>query len=139
MQGYSTAEIFDQYLAMKPGLGWIHIKDYRRVPVSKVGAMNQVDEDAVKDFVPADMGDSGHAAIMQDFAGELPVIQQRMLALGVPGVFADLEPHLKGGGQFGGFSGPDGFGIALRAFCRVCDSAGICYRLREYYDLPRPQ
>ena len=38
-----------------------------------------------------------------------------MKSRGVPGVFLDLEPHVKGGGQFGGFSGPDGFGVALRA------------------------
>ena len=29
VQGYSPAELFEQYLAMKPGLGWMHIKDYR--------------------------------------------------------------------------------------------------------------
>src|SRR5262249_416478 len=28
-QGYAPAEVFQQYLAMKPGIGWIHIKDYR--------------------------------------------------------------------------------------------------------------
>jgi len=28
VQGYSPAELFQQYLAMKPGLGWIHVKDY---------------------------------------------------------------------------------------------------------------
>ena len=26
-QGYTSAEVFDQYEAMKPGLGWLHIKD----------------------------------------------------------------------------------------------------------------
>ena len=29
VQGYSADEVFEQYLAMKPGLGWMHIKDYR--------------------------------------------------------------------------------------------------------------
>ena len=28
-QGYTATEVFEQYLAMKPGLGWMHIKDYR--------------------------------------------------------------------------------------------------------------
>jgi sugar phosphate isomerase/epimerase len=27
-QGYSTEECFHQYLAMKPSIGWMHIKDY---------------------------------------------------------------------------------------------------------------
>ena len=51
---------------------------------------------------------------------------------GVPGVFLDLEPHLKGGGQFGGFSGPDGMGVALRGLCRVLDYAQIDYHLRDF-------
>jgi hypothetical protein len=51
--------------------------------------------------------------------------------MGVPGVFLDLEPHLKGGGQFGGFSGPDGMGVALRALLRLLDYVGIGYRLRD--------
>ena len=29
VQGYSRAEVFEQYLAMKPAIGWMHIKDYR--------------------------------------------------------------------------------------------------------------
>ena len=29
VQGFSAAELYEQYLAMKPGLGWMHIKDYR--------------------------------------------------------------------------------------------------------------
>ena len=32
VQGYSTAEVFAQYEAMKPGLGWMHIKDYQQSP-----------------------------------------------------------------------------------------------------------
>ena len=29
VQGYSAEELFAQYEVMKPGLGWLHIKDYR--------------------------------------------------------------------------------------------------------------
>lgn len=54
---------------------------------------------------------------------------------GVPGVFADIEPHVRGGGQFGGFSDPDDMGVALRAFCKVCDDAGVGYHLRDFEDL----
>jgi hypothetical protein len=50
-------------------------------------------------------------------------------------VFLDLEPHLKGGGQFGGFSGPDGMGVALRSLCRVLDYVGIGYHLRDFDDI----
>ena len=133
MQGFSQEEVYQQYVAMKPGLGWIHIKDFKDPAGSD--RVTHVDEESIKHFVPADIGQSGHAAIMKDFAEFLPTLHQRMIDRGVPGVFADMEPHVKGGGQFGGFSGPDGFGVALRAFCRVCDDAGIDYRLRDFSDI----
>ena len=28
VQGFSTAETYEQYRAMRPGLGWLHIKNY---------------------------------------------------------------------------------------------------------------
>ena len=133
MQGYSEEEIFDQYAAMKPGMGWLHIKDFK--DPSGSARVEHVDEESIQHFVPADIGQSGHQRIMQDFAGFIPELEARMKARGVPGVFADMEPHVKGGGQFGGFSGPDGFGVALRAFCRVCDEAGIGYHLRDFDDI----
>lgn len=131
MQGYSADEIFAQYQAMKPGLGWIHIKDCRRNGFLSNGQSGYVNEDAIDSFVPADQGDAGHDAIMRDFVTFLPELQRRMESKAVPGVFVDLEPHLKGGGQFGGYSGADGFGIALRSLCRLCDQCGIEYRLRR--------
>ncbi len=132
-QGMSTDQIFEEYLAMKPGLGWLHIKDYRRGR----GAARQkhVDEGALKNFVPADIGDSGHEAILRDLAADLPKIDRRMKKLGAPGVVLDLEPHVKGGGQFGGFSGPDGFGVALRSLCRVLQYVGIDYHLTDFGDI----
>ena len=57
---------------------------------------------------------------------------------GIPGVFLDLEPHVKGGGQFGGFSGPDGLGVALRGLCRVLDFAKIDYHIRDFDDIGPP-
>ena len=132
-QGFTTEQVFAQYQAMKPGLGWIHIKDYASPRPGK--RIAHVDEDALRHFVPADRGDSGYRAILADLANELPVIVARMADRGVPGLFADLEPHLRGGGQFGGYSGPDGFGIALRAFRGLLDAIGIEYQLREFPEL----
>ena len=133
VQGFSAAEIFAHYEAMKPGLGWLHIKDYRLPkPVVKGG---HVEEDTLKNFVPADEGDSGHEAILRDFRTILPHLEGRLRPRGVPGVFVDLEPHVKGGGQFGGFSGPDGMGVALRALCRLLDYVGIAYHLRDFADI----
>lgn len=132
-QGYSSEETFAQYERMKPGLGWMHIKDYRRTP--GVEWKGYVDEEMLRHFVPADRGDVGHERILRDFKTMLPELTARLQAQGIPGVFLDLEPHLKGGGQFGGFSGPDGFGVALRALTRVLDYVGIRYHLTDYEDL----
>jgi sugar phosphate isomerase/epimerase len=132
-QGYSAAEVYRQYLAMKPGLGWMHIKDYRHPGAAQKAG--HVDEDALDHFVPADVGQSGHEKILRDLAGMLPALEKKLRRRGVPGVFLDLEPHVKGGGQFGGTSGPDGMGAALRGLCRVLDRAGIAYHLRDFADI----
>lgn len=133
VQGFSPDEVFNQYLAMKKGLGWLHIKDYRHPkPAQRVG---HVDEQTLKHFVPANLGDSGHEAILRDFAGAIPGLERKLKRRGIPGVFLDLEPHVKGGGQFGGFSGPDGFGVALRGLCRTLDYVGIDYHLRDFDDI----
>jgi sugar phosphate isomerase/epimerase len=133
VQGFSPLEVFEQYQAMKPGLGWMHIKDYRSAqPAAKGG---HVDEDALHHFVPADQGDAAHELILRDFARILPALAKKLDRRGIPGVFLDLEPHLKGGGQFGGFSGPDGMGVALRSLRRVLDYVGIGYHLRDFDDV----
>jgi hypothetical protein len=132
-QGYSTEECYQQYLAMKPSLGWMHIKDYRHP--RPTGRTEHVDEDKLKHFVPADAGDSGHERILRDFAEIVPQLSEKLTKRGIPGVVVDLEPHLKGGGQFGGFSGPDGMGVALRSLCRVLDHVGLGYHLRDFDDV----
>jgi sugar phosphate isomerase/epimerase len=137
-QGYSPAELYEQYLAMKPGLGWLHIKDYR-CPTEDKGPnpspLHPVDVQALKHFVPCDVGDSAHESILRDFSRILPAVERKLRRRGIPGVFLDLEPHLKGGGQFGGFSGPDGMGVALRSLCRVLDYVGLDYHLRDFADI----
>lgn len=132
-QGMTPDQVFAEYLAMKPGLGWIHVKDYRHD--SAAGRLEHIDEASLKNFVPADLGDTGHEAILRDLKTELPKIEKRMKKLGAPGVIFDLEPHVKGGGQFGGFSGPDGFGVALRGLCKVLDYVGIDYHLTDFDDI----
>lgn len=132
-QGMTPDEVFAEYLAMKPGLGWVHIKDYRHNSAAQ--RLEHIDEASLKNFVPADVGDTGHEAILRDLATELPKLEKKLAKRGIPGVFLDLEPHVKGGGQFGGFSGPDGFGVALRGLCRVLDYVGIDYQLRNFDDI----
>jgi len=131
-QGFSCDETFQQYLAMKPSIGWMHIKDYLDPQRTR---SEHIDEEKLKNFVPADRGDSGHERILRDFADVIPQLEEKLTKRGIPGVILDLEPHLKGGGQFGGFSGPDGIGVALRSLCRVLDYVGIGYHLRDFDDI----
>lgn len=133
-QGNTPGEVFEQYLAMKPALGWLHIKDYR-TPEGGARERGHVDEEALKNFMPADLGESAHEAIFRDFRDSIPKLQRKLRRRGIPGVFLDLEPHVKGGGQFGGFSGPDGMGVALRGLCRVLDYSAIDYHLRDFDDI----
>ncbi|MBX3432880.1 MAG: sugar phosphate isomerase/epimerase [Pirellulales bacterium] len=132
-QGYDTQQTFEQYRVMKPSVGWMHIKDYLAPKVDR--PIGHVDEDALSHFVPADAGDSGHAQILADFKLEIPKLEKRLKKRGIPGVILDLEPHLKGGGQYGGFSGPDGMSVALRGLTRVLDFVGIDYHLRDFDDV----
>jgi sugar phosphate isomerase/epimerase len=133
-QGYSTDEVFEQYQAMKPSIGWIHIKDYE-LPESTSDNIRIVEEEKLKHFVPADVGSSGHEQILRDFADVIPQLDERLTKRGIPGVILDLEPHLKGGGQFGGFSGPDGMGVAYRGLAKVLDYLGIAHDVRDFDDI----
>ena len=132
-QNLTAVETFEQYRAMRDGIGWLHVKDYRIDPALEWKGF--VDEERLDNFVPADRGDSGHEAILLDFRNRIPALERKLRRLGVPGVFLDLEPHLRGGGQFGGYSGVDGFGVALRSLTRLLDYVGIDYRLTDYEDL----
>jgi sugar phosphate isomerase/epimerase len=132
-QGFTAHEVLEQFRIMKPALGWIHIKDYRHHEAH--GRQAHVNEEMLKHFVPADMGDSGHELIFKELRDALPKLDQKLRRRGIPGVFLDLEPHLKAGGQYGGFSGPDGMGVALRALCRVLDYERIDYHLRDFDDV----
>ena len=132
-QNKTRLQVHGELLDMIDHIGWMHIKDYSIDPsMTWTGA---VDEEGLKNFVPADIGDSGHDALLRELKGRLPELEKKMQALGAPGFFLEVEPHLKGGGQFGGFSGPDGIGVALRSLCRVLDYVGIAYSLRDFSDI----
>lgn len=132
-QNLSPETCFREYEAMRDSFGWMHIKDY------KIDRSLQwtgvVDEERLKNFVPADVGDGGHEMILRDLREHIPAMEAKLKPLGVPGVFLEVEPHLKGGGQFGGFSGPDGLGVAVRALCRILDYVEINYHLRDFSDI----
>ena len=132
-QNKNPVQVFEEYLATVPYLGWMHVKDYRiDTDLEWTGV---VDEERLKNFVPANAGDAGHELIFRDLRERLPEICGRLEKLGMPGFYLETEPHLKGGGQFGGFSGPDGMGVAVRALCSCLDYAEIDYSLRNFSDI----
>lgn len=124
-QGLDRQATWEEWLAMRPSLGWLHIKDYRHEP----DRGSEVDEEKLAAFVPVGSGDSGYDRIFLDLSDELERIRMRLKIAGMemPTVYLDLEPHLQKGGQFGGCSGPAGFGIAYRALCTALDGAGLRY------------
>ncbi|MGQ0635424.1 MAG: sugar phosphate isomerase/epimerase family protein [Planctomycetaceae bacterium] len=134
-QNIDALRCLEEFRAMRPHLGYVHVKDYKIDP--SLTWSGTVDEARLKNFVPCDEGDSGHEAIFRELREHLPEIDRKMKKLGLPGVVVELEPHLKGGGQFGGFSGPDGLGVACRALCRLLDYVSIGYELRTFEHVRR--
>jgi sugar phosphate isomerase/epimerase len=133
-QGYSPDECYAEYEAMKAGLGWLHVKDYR--PMKNVSRGGHIDEEALSDFCPVSRGSGVYERVLRDLAedGAAPMLK-RMKKIGLPGVLLDLEPHVKGGGQFGGYSGADGMGIALRSLTGLIDYLGLSHDLKTADDL----
>ena len=132
-QGFSALEALDQYRQMEAGMGWIHVKGVR---TPKDPAMDaHLKARNLAGFVSVDVGDAGHEMSLRAFRESLPRLNDAWRSRGVPGVFMDLEPHIKSGGQFGGFSGPDGFGVAFRGLLKLLDFVGITYHLTDFYDL----
>lgn len=134
-QNLNVVQCYEEYEAMRPYLGWLHIKDYQVDP--SLPWTGVVEEERLRNFVPAHLGDSGHERILRDLRQHLPELNAKMQKLGAPGVFLELEPHLKGGGQFGGFSGPDGLGVACRSLCGLLDYVQIDYELRTFDHIRR--
>jgi sugar phosphate isomerase/epimerase len=91
----------DGYALLRPHLAYLQIKD-------AIHATGEV--------VPAGMGD-----------GELRETIRALQADGFDGFFS-LEPHLAAAGTAGGFSGPELFAQAHRAFTGLLQAEGIPYR-----------
>ena len=134
--GHSPDSIYEQYMKTKPGLGWIHIKGFN-APANRP-MLARAKKRGLTRFIPVDQGDAGHEVVLRDFRNIVPRIQRQFKKIGVPGVFIDLEPHVKGGGQFGGVSGVDGFGVAFRSLCNLLDYLGYDYHLTGYEDITNP-
>ncbi|MFM7564427.1 MAG: sugar phosphate isomerase/epimerase family protein [Planctomycetota bacterium] len=138
VQGLSASAVWREYLAMRGSLGWVHVKDYQSDSQTAgertVAKSPHVDEESLSAFVPVGLGDAAYQQVLPDLKREVQNVTERLRLGGweEPLVFLDLEPHLRKGGQFGGYSGPDGFGLALRYLCRMLDKSKVSYRLRDW-------
>lgn len=91
----------DGYVMLRPHLDYIQIKDAHL---------------SSGEVVPAGEGD-----------GEVRETVRALRADGFDGFFS-LEPHLAAAGALGGFSGPELFSVAHRAFTGILADEGIEYR-----------
>ena len=130
VQGYDAFEEYRQ-IAEAGKIGFMHIKDYTEPCPQAI----TVDEEALKYFGSVDVGIAGHDRIFADLAPRLPAINRHLQSLGADGLILDVEGHMKGGGQFGGWSGPDGLGVALRALIDLLAANDIGVVIRQYADI----
>ncbi|MFH1053871.1 MAG: TIM barrel protein [Candidatus Woesearchaeota archaeon] len=115
---------YPTYEAMIPRLGGLHIKD--AVHVDSIPGV-AVDEDHKWPFVQVGCGDSRYEDIFRDLIAEKRIreIEQRLDVAGLPrAVGVVLEPHLRMGGQFGGYTGSM-YDVALKKLVGLLDKAGI--------------
>ncbi len=89
----------DAYLALRPWLGWVHVKD------------------ALPD---------GRVVTAGEGVTRWPDLLAHLRADGYEG-FLSLEPHLAAAGQFGGFSGPELFAYASQALQGMLRTMGWTY------------
>ncbi|MBS3098156.1 TIM barrel protein [Candidatus Woesearchaeota archaeon] len=126
---------FEEYKAVAEAgkLGLMHIKDYTNSCAEAI----VIDEEALRHFGSVDVGLVGHRRIFEHLKESLPSIDAMLTGLGAPGLILDVEGHMKGGGQFGGWSGPDGLGVAVRALTDTLNAIGIQYVMRKYEDIKK--
>ncbi|OGJ83863.1 hypothetical protein A2598_04110 [Candidatus Peribacteria bacterium RIFOXYD1_FULL_54_13] len=133
-QNLPAETVLQNYLAMRQRIGWFHAKEYRVDPALQW--KGHVDEEMLRNFVPFGEGSSDIPTILAAFAEDLPRLTAELAELGIEdGVLLTEEPHEKGGGQFGGYSGPEGMGVHLAATRRHLIAAGIEYSLLEEADV----
>lgn len=115
-------------------LGYAHVKAFKKKCPKRI----VVDERALRDFCSVALDKTGYERVVVEYLShQWSTIDAQLRELGAPGFMNDIEGHMRGGGQFGGDSGPDGIGVALRAYTHLLDTAGIPYILRKDRDVKK--
>jgi sugar phosphate isomerase/epimerase len=71
--------------------------------------------------------DTGQVVVAGEGDGRVPETVRALAADGFDGFFS-MEPHLAEAHHLGGFSGPEAFTRATRAFTAILDAEGVTYR-----------
>lgn len=135
-------DLWHEWGVMKGGVGELHAKFYDGPRPDGFGPIN---EDALSHYVPASVcsGQSRCEPVFADLFNYYKLFRSRFRTSWpvYPGdvrgydLTIVLEPHVLGGGKYGGRSGAIGMGVALRSLCRTLDHVGFTYHLRDHDDV----
>lgn len=133
-QGFTTADTVAQFELVLPFLVGIHGKDHTGKGAGAGTAGAGVKEEVLK-FVPVGQGAAGYPEVITKTRSAHVELLGDLAALDIADIVFDLEPHARKGGTLGGDSGPDGFGVAVRAFTGMMDRMGHPVDLIEFDEL----
>ena len=124
--------LFDSFKTLFPVVRHLHAKHYAG-PVAK--SRGAVAEDHLRHYFPLNYRaeETGIVEVLNFLRTNWPKFVAALMADGAKEAAIDLEPHVRGGGVFGGASGIDGLMIALIGLIEVLASCGIST------DLPNAQ
>ena len=122
----------EQLEAMLPGLGWVHIKDYRHPKPVNLAA--HVNEDVLANFVPADRGDAAHETILRRLRRSCPSWKAGCTAAASRACFSTSSRTSRGAGNSAASAARTGWPWRC-ALCKVLDYVEIGYHLRDFEDI----
>jgi len=132
VQGLDAFEEFEK-VAKAKRVGYGHIKAFSKECPKQI----VVDERALRDFCSVALDKTGYRKVAEYLGKHWHTIDAQLRELGAPGFMNDMEGHMRGGGQFGGDSGPVGIGVALRAYTWLLDQNEVPYVLRTDRDVKK--
>jgi len=113
-------------------LAYMHIKAYSEYVV---GDVDPTAEATLSKFCSTGREVTNHAGVLAYLHNRLEDINAKLMERTGFNLIASIEGHMRGGGRLGGWSGPGGFGVALRAWTKLCETYDINPNLRTDEDV----